>query len=1238
MSKVKIEDILPRRILILDGAMGTMIQRYRLTEADFRGERFQNFDVALKGNNDLLSLTRPDVIGEIHREYLTAGADIIETNTFNATSISMQDYRMSHLAAEINLAAARLAREAADEFTLKTPDKPRFVAGSIGPTNKTASMSPEVENPMFRSAVFDDFKAAYREQIAALVQGGADLLLIETIFDTLNAKAAIFAAKEVEAETGIITPIILSATLSDRAGRTLSGQTLSAFVASVSHAQPLAVGLNCSLGAAELKPYVRELGQIAPFYISAHPNAGLPNQLGEYDETPQKMSLQIKEFVEEGLVNIIGGCCGTTPAHIAEYARLTETGIPHQKSARPAHLRLSGLEMLEVSPRMNFMNIGERCNVAGSRKFLRLIRQKSYDEALDIARRQVEDGAQVLDINMDDGLLDGAEEMTAFLNLLASDPDVSRVPVMIDSSKWEVLEAGLKCVQGKSIVNSISLKNGEAEFLHRARLAQNYGAAVVVMAFDEKGQADTFERRKEICSRACGLLTAHGFDPGDIIFDPNVLAIATGIDEHRNYAVDFIRATQWIKQNLPFVKVSGGVSNLSFSFRGNDYVREVLHSVFLCHAIRAGMDMGIVNPAQSVIYEEIPADVREPAEDVVLNRRSDATERMMAYAEKRRNEKAPETERGKAGEQWRTLPLAERLSHALVKGITDYLEEDIAEALQAYPRAVDIIDRPLMDGMNRVGDLFGAGKMFLPQVVKAARTMKRAVSVLQPVIEAEKAAATADGARRTAGKILLATVKGDVHDIGKNIVSIVLSCNNYEVVDLGVMVPPEKIIEAVIREKPDIVGLSGLITPSLEEMSVVAAEMEKAGFSLPLLIGGATTSKLHTALKIEPKYSQGPVVYVRDASQSPAAVASLMNPANRDGYIRKIRDEYAALRENSSGKAAGGLISPEEAAAKNAFRIDWNDYEATVPRQPGRVKREHIAIEEIIPWINWKFFFHAWNMPAGFHTIAGTQHTAAARAAWLATYGEDVRGKAPEAAKLYDDAAAMLQKFADEKAGYIHAIFGIYEAYSEGDTVFIDGRPFPFLRRQRRNDRNEYPCLSDFIAPRHTGKRDYIGAFAVTAGAGADEQIRRYEAAGDEYAVLLMKSLLDRLAEAAAEWLHAAVRREYWGYAADENLSIAEMFAVKYRGIRPAVGYPSIPDQTVNFPLHALLVTSEAGISLTENGVMRPGASVSGFFFAHPQSRYFDVGEISEEQLADYARRRNMTPEVIRKFLTANLP
>lgn len=1231
MTKKKIEDILPGHILILDGAMGTMIQRYGLGEADFRGERFKDFDRLLKGNNDLLSLTRPDVIGEIHREYLAAGADIIETNTFNSTSISMQDYHMSHLAREINLAAARLAREAADEFTRKTPGKPRFVAGSIGPTNKTASMSPQVENPMFRSAVFDDFKAAYKEQVSALVEGGVDILLIETIFDTLNAKAAIFAAEEVAEETGIKTPLILSVTISDRAGRTLSGQTLGAFVASLSHANPLAIGLNCSLGAAELKPYVKELGRIAPFYISTYPNAGLPNQLGEYDETPEKMAAQIKEFVDEGLVNIIGGCCGTTPAHIAEYVRLVETGVPHQRSSPPEYLRLSGLEMLEVSPRINFLNIGERCNVAGSKRFLRLIQQKNYEEALDIARKQVEDGAQLLDINMDDGLLDGVEEMTNFLNLLASDPDVSRVPIMIDSSKWEVLEAGLKCVQGKSIANSISLKNGEVEFLRQARLARHYGAAVVVMAFDETGQADTFERRVEICSRAYQLLTENGFDPKDIIFDPNVLAIATGMDEHKNYAVDFIKTARWIKDNLPHAKVSGGVSNLSFSFRGNDYVREVMHSVFLYHAIRAGMDMGIVNPAQSVIYEDIPADVKELAEDVVLNRRDDATERMMAYAEKIKGEKNPEAGKGKT-EEWRALPLEERLSHALVKGIGDYMEEDLAEALQAYPRAVDIIDKPLMDGMNRVGDLFGAGKMFLPQVVKAARTMKKAVAILQPTIEAEKAAGDS---QRKAGKIVLATVKGDVHDIGKNIVSIVLACNNYEIIDLGVMVPPEKIIETVIKEQPDIVGLSGLITPSLEEMAIVATEMEKAGFSLPLLIGGATTSKLHTALKIEPKYSLGPVVYVKDASQSPSAVANLMSPGNRNDYIRKVKDEYTVLRENSTRKVVE-LVSLEE-ARKHAFSIDWSGYESVVPRTLGRVKLEHVDMAEIIPYIDWKFFFHAWNMSAKFHTVTQTERTKESREAWLGGYREDDRERGREAEKLYDDAADMLQKFVDEKAEYVKAVFGIYEAYSENDTIFVGGTPFPFLRQQKKNDKNEYFCLSDFIAPSHTGKKDYIGAFAVTAGVGAEEQIGRYETEGDEYAALLMKSLLDRLAEAATEWLHAKVRREYWGHAAEENISIAEMFAVKYEGIRPAVGYPSIPDQTMNFLLHDMLATPEIGIALTENGVMYPNASVSGLFFAHPQSRYFAIGEISEKQVEDYARRRHATPDEIRKFLLANL-
>jgi 5-methyltetrahydrofolate--homocysteine methyltransferase len=1189
----------------------------------------------LKGNNDLLSITRPDVISEIHREYLAAGADIIETNTFNSTSISMQDYKMSHLAGEINRAAVKLAREAADEFTKLTPEKPRFVAGSIGPTNKTASMSPRVEEPMYRAATFDHFKSAYKEQIFALVEGGADLLLIETIFDTLNAKAAIFAAEEVAAETGINTPIMLSVTLSDKAGRTLSGQTLGAFVASVSHANPLLIGLNCSLGAAELKPYVKELGKAAPFYISTYPNAGLPNQLGEYDETPEKMASQIREFIDERLINVVGGCCGTTPEHISKYVDLVKGAIPHERSKPSEYMQLSGLEMLEVSPQINFLNIGERCNVAGSRKFLRLIKEQKYEEALDIARKQVEDGAQVLDINMDEGLLDGVKEMTNFLNMLASDPDVSRVPIMIDSSDWNVLEAGLKCVQGKPILNSISLKNGEVEFLRQAKLAQMYGAAVVVMAFDETGQAASYERRIEICERAYRLLTENGFDPKDIIFDPNILAIATGMDEHKNYAVDFIESVTWIKENLPHAKVSGGVSNLSFSFRGNDYIRELMHSAFLYHAINAGLDMGIVNPSQSVIYEDIPENEKQLVEDVIFNRNDDATERLMAYAEKIKKDKSTDTEQAKS-EEWRNYTLDERLSYALVKGISDHMEEDLAEALRIYPRAVDIIDKPLMEGMNRVGDLFGAGKMFLPQVVKAARAMKKAVSILQPVLEAEKSTEESN----KAGKILLATVKGDVHDIGKNIVSIVLSCNNYDIIDLGVMVPPEKIIETIKKEKPDIVGLSGLITPSLGEMGVVAEEMQKAGLNIPLLIGGATTSKLHTALKIEPKYS-GPVVYVKDASQAPSAVANLMNRESRQEYIEKVKEEYERLRENYSQKEVE-LVTIDE-ARENAYKIDWNSFESYKPNSLGRIKLDKINIAEIIPWLDWKFLFPAWNLSARFHTITRIGKSDEERAKWIESFREDDREKGKEAIKLYDDAVEMLNKFVSDDVDYIRAVFGIYEAYSDNDTIYVKGdakgdyTAFPFLRQQKKSRKNEYYCLSDFTAPLESGKKDYIGAFAVTAGFGADDQLERYSVEGDEYNGLLMKSLLDRLAEAATEWLHAKVRREYWGYASDEDLTIDEMLAVRFQGIRPAVGYPSIPDQTTNFTLHDLLSTEEIGIKLTENGVMHPNASVSGLFFSHPQSKYFGIGEIDEAQMVDYANRKKKNPDEIRKFLMANL-
>ncbi len=1226
---MNLKNLLSSRILILDGAMGTMIQRYKLTEEGYRGERFRDAAKPQKGNNDLLSLSQPEIIGGIHRAYLEAGADIIETNTFNANAVSMEDYGMAHLVREINAAAAQIARKAADEFTAQNPGKPRFVAGSVGPTNKTASMSPDVENPGYRAVTFDDLRHVYFEQIDALVENGVDMLLIETIFDTLNAKAALFAANEVAKKQGKNTPVSLSATLSDKAGRTLSGQTIEAFLASVSHADLLSVGLNCSFGASDMKPYIKQLRRVSPFYLSAYPNAGLPNQLGEYDETPEKMALQIREFVDEGLVNIVGGCCGTTPEHIARYAEIVAGVTPPAPVEQPDLMRLSGLEEFVLTPGINFVNIGERCNVAGSRRFLRLIKEKNYEEALQIARRQVEDGAQVIDINMDDGLLDGVQEMTNFLNLLASDPDISRIPVMIDSSKWEVIEAGLKCMQGKCIVNSISLKNGETEFLAEAEKVKSYGAAVVVMAFDEQGQADTCDRRIEVCERAYRLLVGNGFNPQDIIFDPNVLAIATGMEEHRNYAVDYIETVRWIKANLPGAKVSGGVSNLSFSFRGNNYVREAMHSVFLYHAVQAGMDMGIVNPAESVLYEDIPAEVKERVEDIVFNRKEDATERMMEYAQSIKNKTSEESKEKVL--EWRSLPLDERLSYALVKGVGDFMDEDIAEALAVYPRAVDVIDKPLMKGMNVVGDLFGSGKMFLPQVVKAARTMKKAVSILQPVIEAEKTS----GDVKKAGKIVLATVKGDVHDIGKNIVSIVLSCNNYEIVDLGVMVPPEKIIETVIREQPDIVGLSGLITPSLEEMAIVAAEMEKAGFRMPLLIGGATTSKLHTALKIEPKYSQGTVVYVKDASQSPGVVANLLNPETKGNYSQQVRDEYAALRENSTDRKAES-VSLEE-ARENAYRIDWQDFSAEKPRMMGRKVLKNIPVEDIIPYIDWKFFFHGWNLSAKFGSIAHSGSTTEGRRAWMAEFKDAEQKKAGEAARLYDDACRLLNKLVNDRAGYIHAVFGLYEAYSENDDIWAEGVRIPMLRQQKKNDKNEYLSLSDFIAPESSGKKDYIGAFAVTAGDGADELLQVYEDEGDEYSVMLMKSLLERLAEATTEWLHRMIRKEYWGFAQDENITIADMLASRYRSIRPAVGYPSIPDQTMNFVLHEMLGTDEIGISLTENGMMNPPASVSGFIFAHPQSKYFVIGPVSEEQLQDYAVRRNTEPEKIRKFLSANL-
>lgn len=1227
-----IQEILKHRILILDGAMGSLIQQYKLSEEDFRGDRFKDAVILQKGNNDLLCLTRPDVIDAIHCKYLDAGADIIETNSFNANAISMEDYGMQHLVHEVNVAAARLAKSAADKYTAQNPDKPRFVAGSIGPTNKTASMSPRVEDPMYRAVTFDDMHRIYKEQIEGLIDGGVDLLLIETIFDTLNAKAALFAAEEVRKEKGINVPIMVSVTLSDKGGRTLSGQTIGGFLASISHIDFLSVGLNCSFGASDMKPFLKELGRLAPSFISAYPNAGLPNQFGEYDETPEIMARQIKEYIDEGLVNILGGCCGTTPDHIAKYVDLVKGAAPHVPSEKPQYMWLSGLELLEAKPEINFINIGERCNVAGSRKFLRLIKEKNYEEALTIAHRQVEDGAQILDVNMDEGLLDAVEEMTNFLNLVASDPDVSRIPVMVDSSKWEVLEAGLKCVQGKAVVNSISLKGGEEEFMRQARLVRKYGAAVIIMAFDEIGQADRYERRIEICQRAYNLLVNDGFNPMDIIFDPNILAIATGIEEHRGYAVDFLNTIDWIKANLPHAKISGGVSNLSFSFRGNDYIREVMHSVFLYYAIQKGMDMGIVNPGQSVIYEDIPDDLRNLVEDVIFNRREEATDELIEYAERIKAEKSNQP--ADKVEEWRSYPLEQRIEYALVKGISDHMEEDMSEALSVYPRAVDIIDKPLMAGMNKVGDLFGSGKMFLPQVVKTARTMKRAVAILQPTIEAQK---DKSDTSKSAGKLIIATVKGDVHDIGKNIVSIILACNNYEVIDLGVMVPPEVIIQKVKDENTDILCLSGLITPSLEEMSIVAHEMEKAGFTIPLMIGGATTSKLHTAIKIDPKYRNGSVVYTKDASQAPAAVAKLINPNTKGEFIKEVKEEYQGLRELQENKKVD-LLPLKEAIGKS-FKIDWTDYIAPEPNVKGVKVIPHIPIGKIVPFIDWKFFFHSWNLSARYHTVQFIDDCVSCRTSWVNSFPEEEREKAQEGMKLYKDAQKMLDHLIHVKADYIKATYGVFEAYSDNECLYINDVCFPMLRQQKRNEKDTYLSLCDFVLPKSAGKKDYVGAFTITAGAGgANEMLSEYERKGDEYSVLLMKSVLDRLAEATTEFMHAKIRTEYWGFGFGEDLTVDQMFALKYQGIRPAVGYPSIPDQSINFLLNqSLLDSKQIEVQLTENGVMLPNASVSGLIFAHPQSRYFTIGQISEEQAGFYIKNRGENPDLTRKFLAANM-
>ena len=1223
-----LKQLLDQRILILDGAMGTMIQRYGLNEQDFRGSLFPDSAVELKGNNDLLCLTAPHLIDEIHRAYLEAGADIIETNSFNANAISMADYRLESQVKEINRAAARIARKAADDYS--TPDKPRFVAGSIGPTNKSCSMSPDMENPALRNLDFDTLATAYREQITALIEGGVDLLLIETIFDTLNAKAALFAAQESMKATGRELPVMLSVTVTE-SGRTLSGQTLEAFLTAVSHAEILSVGLNCSFGAREMKPYLHRLASISPYYISAYPNAGLPNRLGEYDETPASMAAQIKEFIDEGLVNIVGGCCGTTPEHIARYREITQNASPRRPIAKDNRLHICGLEDLVVCPENNFINIGERCNVAGSRKFLRLIHEKNYTEALDIARKQVEAGAQIIDINMDDAMLDARKEMVDFLNLIVSEPDIYRVPVMIDSSEWEVISAGLKCLQGKAIVNSISLKEGEETFLAHAREIKRLGAAVVVMAFDEKGQADTYERKIEVCARAYKLLIEEaGLAPCDIIFDPNVLAIATGIDSHDNYAVDFIRATAWIHENLPGAKVSGGVSNLSFSFRGNNFIREAMHAVFLYHAIRNGLDMAIVNPATSITYDDLPTETLALIEDVVLNRRPDATERLIDFAEKHRGEAVKKE--NDIDEDRHRQPVADRLKQALVKGISTHLKTDLAEAVRQYGSALAVIEQPLMDGMNRVGQLFGDGKMFLPQVVKSARTMKQAVGILQPLIEQEN---TRNGETSKRGKFIVATVKGDVHDIGKNIVAVILACNNFEVIDLGVMVPAEKIVERAIAEQADFIGLSGLITPSLEEMCHVVSEMEKAGLHTPVIIGGATTSKLHTAVKIAPCYS-GAVIHAGDASQNPLIAAQLLNPQTRDEFIRSIRTEQEALRNSLKPV---DLVTLSE-AERYAPCIDWDTYTAPRPRQMG-LHTIPVTVGDIRPFINWRAFFSVWKIGAGYASIADMQGCDHCKAVWLASFPSAERAKATEAMQLYKEANRLLDTLEAENNTSPQASYLLAEAASYDNIIRLrlpDGDfDIPCLRQQvRKSEANaRYYSLSDFIRPANDGKPDYAGLFAISAGNEIQRRIELLRRDEDDYTALLLQSLADRLAEAAAEWLHRQIRREFWGYAPDEpDLDLQSLLSGRYRGIRPAVGYPSLPDHSLFFDWDRALDFSRIGITLTENGAMMPNASVAGLYIAHPDARYFHIGHIDETQREHYAHQRGFTPEETGKWLS----
>ncbi|MDR9413385.1 MAG: methionine synthase [Spiribacter sp.] len=1220
----RLEEALAERILLLDCAMGTMIQSYELEEPDFRGTRFADHPRDLNGNNDLLVLTRPDIITEIHRENLAAGANILETNTFSATTIAQADYGLEPLAREINVEAARLARAACDEFEAADPANPRLVAGAIGPTNRTASISPDVNDPGKRNVTFDELVTAYREAAEGLIEGGADLLLIETVFDTLNAKAAIYALEQLFDERGERFPVMISGTITDASGRTLSGQTTEAFWNSVRHAQPFTVGLNCALGADLMRPFVQEISRVADTYVTVYPNAGLPNEFGEYDHSAEFMARIMREFAESGFVNIIGGCCGTTPEHIRALARAVD-GLPPRVIPEPEPaMRLSGLEPCNISADSLFVNIGERTNVTGSARFKRLIMEEEYDTALEVARDQVDGGAQIIDINMDEGMLDATAAMESYMKLVASEPDIARVPVMVDSSKWDAMIAGVKCIQGKSVVNSISLKEGEAPFLAQAAELRRHGAAVVIMAFDEQGQADTYERRIEICERAYRLLTERlGFPAEDIIFDPNIFPVATGIAEHDRYAVDFIAATRWIKAHLPHAKISGGLSNLSFSFRGNNAVREAMHSVFLYHAIREGLDMAIVNAGQLEVYDDIDSELREHVEDVVLARREDATERLLDLAERYKGQGGRKKEEDLA---WREQPVAKRLEHALVKGIADYTDEDVEEARHQFNRPIEVIEGPLMDGMNVVGDLFGEGKMFLPQVVKSARVMKKAVAYLLPYIEEEKAASgrTDD---EPAGRILMATVKGDVHDIGKNIVGVVLQCNNFEVTDLGVMVPTDQILDTALEKNVDVIGLSGLITPSLDEMVNVAKEMQRRDMTTPLLIGGATTSRVHTAVKIAPRYD-GDTIYVKDASRAVGVASNLVSDTRYEDFAAGIRTEYERVREQHAGRQKRQKWLDIETARANRTPVTWSEYEPVRPRCPG-IHEVSPSLDELLEYMDWTPFFHAWELAGSYPKILDDE-----------IVGEEAR-------KLLADARDMLEQLVAEQWLTPRGVYGLFPANAVGDDTEIyagEDRSEVLMTLCHLRQQNEKPdgrpnqSLADFVAPRQTGAKDWIGAFAVTTGIGIDEPVARFEADHDDYSAIMVKALADRLAEAFAEMLHQRVRREYWGYQPDETLENSALIEEQYVGIRPAPGYPACPDHTEKDRLWALLEVEERiGLKLTESRAMYPTAAVSGWYFSHPDSRYFGLGRIYRDQVEDYAARKGMSIREVERWLAPNL-